>query len=120
MNRWFREIKKGMIALAALTLVLQSALPVKAYAADTPEDTETREYEDSYILDYFDRIAVNSISGRLVIRSGEDFSISFPAGGTHNPGFSVQDDILVVSGRKSGSRGFLSSRRPSGGSRPEY
>ena len=127
MSRWLREIKKGMIALAALTLLLQGALPVRAYAADTTEDTETREEEesdreepdtegsnyessdyessdqDSYILDYFDRIAVNSVSGKLTIRSGEDFSISFPAGGDHNPGFSVQDDILVVSGRKGGS-----------------
>ncbi len=116
MSRWFREIKKGMIALLALTLVLQCALPVRAFAADAAEDTETREnkepdkepdYEgydqESYILDYFDRIAVNSVSGKLTICSGEDFSISFPAGGDHNPGFSVQDDILVVSGRKSGS-----------------
>ena len=127
MSRWLREIKKGMIALAALTLLLQGALPVRAYAADTTEDTEPREEEesdreepdtegsnyessdyessdqDSYILDYFDRIAVNSVSGKLTIRSGEDFSISFPAGGDHNPGFSVQDDILVVSGRKGGS-----------------
>ena len=47
MSRWLREIKKGMIALAALTLLLQGALPVRAYAADTTEDTETREEEES-------------------------------------------------------------------------
>ena len=54
-----------------------------------------------YTLDYFDRIAINSVRGVLTIKPGDDFTISFPNGWEHIPSFSVQDDILVVSGRKS-------------------
>ena len=56
-------------------------------------------------LDYFDRIAVNSVRGFLTIRTGDDFSIWLPDGWDGAPAFSVQDDILVVSGRKSGDAG---------------
>jgi hypothetical protein len=41
------------------------------------------------------------VRGTLTIKPGEDFTISFPNGWEHIPSFSVQDDILVVSGRKS-------------------
>ena len=105
MNRWFREAGKGLLALlAVLTLMAQSVLPVYADTVDTSGAGYTVEDEDStYSLDYFNRIAVNSVRGVLTIRSGEDFSISFPAGWETTPGFSVQDDILVVSGRRSDS-----------------
>lgn len=105
MNRWFREAGKGLLALlAVLTLMAQSVLPVYADTVDTSGAGYTVEEESStYSLDYFNRIAVNSVRGMLTIRSGEDFSISFPAGWETTPGFSVQDDILVVSGRRSDS-----------------
>ena len=102
MNRWFREAGKGcLILLAALTLMVQSVLPVYADTVDTSGAGYTVEEGSTYSLDYFNRIAVNSVRGVLTIRSGEDFSISFPAGWETTPGFSVQDDILVVSGRRS-------------------
>ena len=103
MNRWFRDAGKGLLALlAVLTLMVQSVLPVYADTVDTSGAGYTVEEEGSaYSLDYFNRIAVNSVRGVLTIRSGEDFSISFPAGWETIPGFSVQDDILVVSGRRS-------------------
>ena len=107
MNRWLREAGKKLCAfLAVLTLIGQSVLPACADTVDTGEDTSASGYTVSeeqgiYILDYFDRIAVNSVKGILTIRSGEDFSISFPAGWGTIPSYSVQDEILVVSGRKS-------------------
>lgn len=107
MNRWFREAGKGLFALlAAITLVAQSVLPVCADTVDTSGEASGTGYTVSeeggaYSLDYFNRIAVNSVRGILTIRSGEDFSIYFPAGWEETPSFSVQDDILVVSGRRS-------------------
>ena len=102
MNRWLREAGKGLLALlAVLTLLAQSVLPVYADTVDTEGSGYTVEEGSSCSLDYFNRIAVNSVRGVLTIRSGEDFSISFPAGWETTPGFSVQDDILVVSGRRS-------------------
>ncbi|MBQ9028005.1 MAG: DUF4097 family beta strand repeat protein [Lachnospiraceae bacterium] len=98
MIEWKREAGRGIFALlCAAALLMQSALPVYA---DTAEDGEAVSGEGIYSLEYFDRIAVNSISGRLTIRSGEEFAISFPNGWDETPGFSVQDEILVVSGRK--------------------
>ena len=47
--------------------------------------------------------------GVLTIKPGEDFTISFPNGWEHIPSFSVQDDILVVSGRKSADQSEKSS-----------
>ena len=103
MNRWFREAGKGLLALLVLfTLLAQSVLPVYADTVDTEGAGYVVEEEgSSYGLDYFNRIAVNSVRGVLTIRSGEDFGISFPAGWETTPGFSVRDDILVVSGRRS-------------------
>ena len=107
MNRLLRDAGKGLIAfLAAITLIVQSVLPVYAETADTKSETAASGYtvsEESgfYTLDYFDRIAINSVRGTLTIKPGEDFTISFPNGWEHIPSFSVQDDILVVSGRKS-------------------
>ena len=106
MNRWLRETERGVCAfLFVITLVVQSVLPVYADTADTNDNTaetalEVEESGTVYSLDYFDRIAVNSVRGILTIRYGEEFSISFPAGWEQAPVFSVQDDILVVSGRK--------------------
>ena len=107
MNRLLRDAGKGLIAfLAAITLIVQSVLPVYAGTADAKSETSASGYTVSeetgfYTLDYFDRIAINSVRGTLTIKPGEDFTISFPNGWEHIPSFSVQDDILVVSGRKS-------------------
>ena len=107
MNRLFRDAGKGLFALlAAITLIVQSVLPVYAGTADAKSETSASGYTVSeetgfYTLDYFDRIAINAVRGTLTIKHGEDFTISFPNGWEHIPSFSVQDDILVVSGRKS-------------------
>ena len=107
MNRLFRDAGKGLIAfLAAITLIVQSVLPVYAGTAGAKSETSASGYTVSeetgfYALDYFDRIAINSVRGTLTIKPGDDFTISFPNGWEHIPSFSVQDDILVVSGRKS-------------------
>ena len=107
MNSRLRKAGKRLLTLlAVLTLIGQSVLPVCADTVDTGKDTSASGYtvseeKNSYILEYFDRIAVNSVKGTLTIRPGEDFSISFPAGEGKIPSFSVQDEILVVSGRKS-------------------
>lgn len=107
MNRLLRDAGKGLIAfLAAITLIVQSVLPVYAGTAGAKSETSASGYTVSeetgfYTLDYFDRIAINSVRGTLTIKPGEDFTISFPNGWEHIPSFSVQDDILVVSGRKS-------------------
>lgn len=107
MNRLLRDAGKGLIAfLAATTLIAQSVLPVYAGTAGAKSETSASGYTVSeetgfYTLDYFDRIAINSVRGTLTIKPGEDFTISFPNGWEHIPSFSVQDDILVVSGRKS-------------------
>lgn len=106
MNRLLRDAGKGLIAfLAAITLIVQSVLPVYAGTAGAKSETSASGYTVSeetgfYTLDYFDRIAINSVRGTLTIKPGEDFTISFPNGWEHIPSFSVQDDILVVSGRK--------------------
>ena len=107
MNRLFRDAGKVLFAfLAAITLIVQSVLPVYAGTAGAKSETSAYGYTVSeetgfYTLDYFDRIAINSVRGTLTIKPGEDFTISFPNGWEHIPSFSVQDDILVVSGRKS-------------------
>ena len=107
MNRLLRDAGKGLIAfLAAITLIVQSVLPVYAGTVGAKSETSASGYTVSeetgfYTLDYFDRIAINSVRGTLTIKPGEDFTISFPNGWEHIPSFSVQDDILVVSGRKS-------------------
>ena len=107
MNRLFRDAGKGLCAfLAVTTLIVQSVLPVYAGTAGAKSETSASGYTVSeetgfYTLDYFDRIAINAIRGTLTIKPGEDFTISFPNGWEHIPSFSVQDDILVVSGRKS-------------------
>ena len=105
MNRLLRDAGKGLIAfLAAITLIVQSVLPVYAGTAGAKSETSASGYTVSeetgfYTLDYFDRIAINSVRGTLTIKPGEDFTISFPNGWEHIPSFSVQDE--VVSGRKS-------------------
>ena len=107
MNRLLRDAGKALCAfLAAITLIAQSVLPVYAGTAGAKSETSASGYMVSeetgfYTLDYFDRIAINSVRGVLTIKPGEDFTISFPSGWEHIPSFSVQDDILVVSGRKS-------------------
>ena len=117
MNSWLREAGKKLLALlAVLTLMGQSVLPAYADTADTGKEISYSEnyYSDtsssgytvsenkkSYALEYFDRIAVNSVKGMLTIRPGEDFAIAFPAGWDNLPSFSVQDETLVVSGRGS-------------------
>ena len=115
MNRWFREAGKALFAfLAALTLIVQSVLPVCADTVDSGNETSASGYtvsesKGTYDLEYFDRIAINSVRGLLTIRPGDDFSISFPAGWEETPSFSVQDEILVVSGRRSAERGGKST-----------
>ena len=115
MNRLFRDAGKVLCAfLAAITLIGQSVLPVYAGTADAKSETSASGYTVSeetgfYTLDYFDRIAINSVRGVLTIKPGEDFTISFPNGWEHIPSFSVQDDILVVSGRKSADQSEKSS-----------
>ena len=106
MNRWIREAERGICALLCIaTLIVQSVLPVYADTADTENEAAGIEYE----LDYFNRIAVNSVRGIVTIRTGEDFGISFPAGWEELPGYSVQDEILVVSGRKTSGGGSAQS-----------
>ena len=115
MNRLFRDAGKVLCAfLTAITLIGQSVLPVYAGTADAKSETSASGYTVSeetgfYTLDYFDRIAINSVRGVLTIKPGEDFTISFPNGWEHIPSFSVQDDILVVSGRKSADQSEKSS-----------
>ena len=107
MNRLFRDAGKCLCAfLAGITLIVQSVLPVYAETVNVQSETSGSGYtvsEDKgyYALDYFDRIAINSVRGVLTLKPGEDFSISFPRGWKQIPYFSVQDEILVVSGRKS-------------------
>ena len=106
MNRWIREAERGICALLCIaTLIVQSVLPVYADTADTENEAAGIEYE----LDYFNRIAVNSVRGIVTIRTGEDFGISFPAGWEELPGYSVQDEILVVSCRKTSGGGSAQS-----------
>ena len=106
MIEWKREAGRGIFALlCAAALLMQSALPVYADTADTENEAAGIEYE----LDYFNRIAVNSVRGIVTIRTGEDFGISFPAGWEELPGYSVQDEILVVSGRKTSGGGSAQS-----------
>ena len=115
MNRLFRDAGKVLCAfLTAITLIGQSVLPVYAGTAGAKSETSASGYTVSeetgfYTLDYFDRIAINSVRGVLTIKPGEDFTISFPNGWEHIPSFSVQDDILVVSGRKSADQSEKSS-----------
>lgn len=115
MNRLFRDAGKVLCAfLTAITLIGQSVLPVYAGTAGAKSETSASGYTVSeetgfYTLDYFDRIAINSVRGTLTIKPGEDFTISFPNGWEHIPSFSVQDDILVVSGRKSADQSEKSS-----------
>ena len=120
MNKWIRETKRGLCAfLFVLTLIAQSVLPVYADTADAGNGSADADYTETaeaawesgttYSLDYFDRIAVNSVRGFLTIRTGDDFSIWLPDGWAEAPGFSVQDSILVVSGRKSGDAGTAKS-----------
>ena len=115
MNRLFRDAGKVLCAfLAAITLIGQSVLPVYAGTAGAKSETSASGYTVSeetgfYTLDYFDRIAINSVRGVLTIKPGEDFTISFPNGWEHIPSFSVQDDILVVSGWKSADQSEKSS-----------
>ena len=115
MNRLFRDAGKVLCAfLTAITLIGQSVLPVYAGTAGAKSETSASGYTVSeetgfYTLDYFDRIAINAIRGTLTIKPGEDFTISFPNGWEHIPSFSVQDDILVVSGRKSADQSEKSS-----------
>ena len=104
MKRGFRRAERTLFAvLAVFVLMIQNVLPVYADTADESADSgyTVSEEGSSYSLDYFDRIAVNALRGVLTVRSGDDFSISFPSGWKETPVFSVQDDILVVSGRKS-------------------
>ena len=124
MNRWIRETGKVLCAvLVVTTLIAQSVLPVYADTADTKYTAEaqarlawtgaaapdeevwvsgTWENGTTYGLDYFDRIAVSSVRGFLTIRTGEEFSIWLPDGWEEAPGYSVEDSILVVNGKKSG------------------
>ena len=82
MNRLLRDAGKGLIAfLAAITLIVQSVLPVYAGTAGAKSETSASGYTVSeetgfYTLDYFDRIAINSVRGTLTIKPGEDFTIS--------------------------------------------
>ncbi len=102
MERVMREAAKLLIAVCAvLTLTTQSVLPVYADITDHADTSAAPEEEGALALDYFDRIAVNSVRGSLTVRSGDEFSIAFPTGWEETPAYSVQDEILVVSGRKS-------------------
>ena len=107
MNRWIRETGRGLCALLfVITLMSQSVLPV--YADTAGEEiwvSGTWENGTTHSLDYFDRIAVSSVRGFLTIRTGEEFSIWLPDGWEEAPVFSVHDDILVVSGKKSSGAG---------------
>ena len=82
-----------------------SAARTSAAAGEEVWVSGTWENGTTYSLDYFDRIAVSSVRGFLTIRTGEDFSIWLPDGWEEAPGYSVQDSILVVSGKKSGDAG---------------
>ena len=133
MNRWIRETGRALCALLLVTaLIAQSVLPVyadtadrkyaaaavrpggrtrvkrrrqKAAAGEEVWVSGTWENGTTHSLDYFDRIAVSSVRGFLTIRTGEEFSIWLPDGWEEAPGYSVQDEILVVSGKKSGDAG---------------
>ncbi len=119
MNRWIRDAGKGLIAfLAVTTLAGRSVLPVYADTADTKKEASGAGYTISneagyYALDYFDRVAVNSVKGALTFKPGDDFSISFPKGWEQVPYFAVQDEVLVVSGRKSAEQQAAESSKGS-------
>lgn len=110
MNRWLRAAGRGLCALLTVfTLAAQSVLPALADTADTQSEASGTGYtvaeeEKFFALGYFDRIAVNSVRGIVTIRPGDDFTISFPEGWDQVPSVTVQDEILVVSGRRSAER----------------
>lgn len=110
MNRWLRAAGRGLCAfLTVFTLAAQSVLPALADTADTQSEASGTGYtvaeeEKFFALGYFDRIAVNSVRGIVTIRPGDDFTISFPEGWDQVPSVTVQDEILVVSGRRSAER----------------
>lgn len=96
--------RAAALFLTLITLCGQSVLPVMADTADTDEDAAANDYiieqeSVSESLDNFDRIAVSSLHGDLIIRSGEDYGISF-AGWDETPQHYVQDGILVITGKK--------------------
>ena len=115
MNRWLRAAGRGLCAfLTVFTLAAQSVLPALADTADTQSEASgigytVAEEEKFFALGYFDRIAVNSVRGIVTIRPGDDFTISFPEGWDQVPSVTVQDEILVVSGRRSAERGGKST-----------
>ena len=115
MNRWLRAAGRGLCAfLTVFTLAAQSVLPALADTADTQSEASGTGYtvaeeEKFFALGYFDRIAVNSVRGIVTIRPGDDFTISFPEGWDQVPSVTVQDEILVVSGRRSAERGGKST-----------
>ena len=96
--------RAAALFLTLITLCGQSVLPVLADTADTEEDAASNDYiieqeSVSESLENFDRIAVSSLRGDLIIRSGEDYGISF-AGWDETPQHYVQDGILVITGKK--------------------
>lgn len=98
--------RAAALFLTLITLCGQSVLPVLADTADTEEDAAADDYiieqeSVSESLEKFDRIAVSSLHGDLIIRSGEDYGISF-AGWDEAPQHYVQDGILVITGKKTG------------------
>ena len=99
--------RAGALLLTLITLSVQSVLPVLAVTVDAEEETASDGYtiveeSGSQSLEYFDRIAVSSLHGDLTIRSGEDFAISFSEW-NEAPDYYVQDDILVVTGKRMNS-----------------
>ena len=97
-----------------ITLIVQSVLPVHADTADikyrVARAKASRSEEvwvsgiwengTAYSLDDFDRIAISAIKGFVTIQTGDEFSIWLPDEWEDAPGYSVQDGILVVSGKK--------------------
>ncbi len=99
--------RAGALLLTLITLSVQSVLPVLAVTVDSEQETASDGYtiveeSGSQSLEYFDRIAVSSLHGDLTIRSGEDFAISFSEW-NEAPDYYVQDDILVVTGKRMNS-----------------
>ena len=116
--------------LFVITLLVQSVLPVHADTADTIYTAAAQakavhskaaqtmaahakasrgeevwvsgvwENGTAYSLDSFDRIAISAIKGFVTIKTGDEFSIWLPDGWEGAPGYSVQDGVLVVSGKK--------------------
>lgn len=122
-----RKQKMPVGALCALigicTLLGQSVLPAAAATGEhsiaTTADTGSEaastagytvsEEDRTQSLSFFKQIKVNSLSGNLIIRSGDDFAIRFAGNWKIKPQYQVQEKVLTINGNVNGGTGNTSS-----------